>query len=236
MTRGREEGGGRAAARRAAGDSGSGARAASPDTGITGGAGLLGAADVGNTNTVLGLYDGVGVPDVEAKLFRDWRMRTDARMTAGELARVILGLLGRYAGDVTGISALRRNSMACVALPTCGLMHGGVDLNNYQLDAEHAIDELLAPDVAAQAREDAGGLGPVRGPLAVEVRQQGEPTRPRCAREGESVELVVVDAEQPADGLGHLGGVQRADEREVAAGGVREPGDDPRRVGDGLVE
>ena len=39
----------------------------------------------------------------------------------------------------------------------------------------------------------------------------------------------MVDAEQARDGVGHLGRVERADEREVAAGGVGEAGD--RAVG-----
>ncbi|HET8643309.1 MAG TPA: type III pantothenate kinase [Pseudonocardiaceae bacterium] len=64
---------------------------------------MLLAIDVGNTNTVLGLYEGVGD---SATLVRDWRMRTDARMTADEMALVIRGLLGKYSGDVSGVSAL----------------------------------------------------------------------------------------------------------------------------------
>jgi type III pantothenate kinase len=64
---------------------------------------VLLAIDVGNTNIVLGLYDGVGD---SAPLVRDWRMRTDARMTADELALTMRGLLGEYADKITGISAL----------------------------------------------------------------------------------------------------------------------------------
>ncbi|GAA1942110.1 type III pantothenate kinase [Amycolatopsis minnesotensis] len=59
--------------------------------------------DVGNTNIVLGLYEGRGD---SAKLRHDWRMRTDAQITADELALTMRGLLGEYAGKVTGISAL----------------------------------------------------------------------------------------------------------------------------------
>lgn len=44
---------------------------------------MLLTVDVGNTNIVLGLYSGRGD---DAKLVGDWRMRTDARMTADELA------------------------------------------------------------------------------------------------------------------------------------------------------
>lgn len=60
---------------------------------------MLLAIDIGNTNIVLGLYSGTD-------LVGDWRMRTDAQMTADELALTMRGLLGEYAGSVTGISAL----------------------------------------------------------------------------------------------------------------------------------
>ncbi|OXM72191.1 type III pantothenate kinase [Amycolatopsis thermalba] len=59
--------------------------------------------DVGNTNIVLGLYEGRGDA---AKLVGDWRMRTDAQMTADELALTMRGLLGEHADAITGISAL----------------------------------------------------------------------------------------------------------------------------------
>ncbi|SES06150.1 type III pantothenate kinase [Actinokineospora terrae] len=55
--------------------------------------------DVGNTNIALGVHDG-------DELVRDWRMRTDARMTADELALTMRGLLGAHADEITGISAL----------------------------------------------------------------------------------------------------------------------------------
>ncbi|MCR6481465.1 type III pantothenate kinase [Amycolatopsis sp. OK19-0408] len=60
---------------------------------------MLLTVDVGNTNIVLGLYSG-------STLVGDWRMRTDARMTADELALTVRGLLGPHADAVTGISAL----------------------------------------------------------------------------------------------------------------------------------
>jgi len=60
---------------------------------------LLLTVDVGNTNIVLGLWSG-------SDLVGDWRMRTDARMTADELALTVRGLLGPHADAVTGISAL----------------------------------------------------------------------------------------------------------------------------------
>ncbi|KAA9154956.1 type III pantothenate kinase [Amycolatopsis acidicola] len=60
---------------------------------------MLLAIDVGNTNIVLGLFQG-------ERLVGDWRMRTDAQMTADELSLTMRGLLGSYADEVTGISAL----------------------------------------------------------------------------------------------------------------------------------
>jgi len=69
--------------------------------------------DVGNTQIALGLYrdtpspaDDGAEPDPRPTLVRDWRMRTDARMTADELEVAINGLLGARAADVTGIAAL----------------------------------------------------------------------------------------------------------------------------------
>ncbi|RJQ78475.1 type III pantothenate kinase [Pseudonocardiaceae bacterium YIM PH 21723] len=59
--------------------------------------------DVGNTNIVLGLFEGQGD---DAKLVRDWRMRTDARMTADELAMTFRGLLHTYFDRISGVSAL----------------------------------------------------------------------------------------------------------------------------------
>ncbi|WP_086853281.1 type III pantothenate kinase [Amycolatopsis kentuckyensis] len=60
---------------------------------------MLLTVDVGNTNIVLGLWSG-------PELVGDWRMRTDARITADELALTVRGLLGPHADAVTGISAL----------------------------------------------------------------------------------------------------------------------------------
>jgi type III pantothenate kinase len=57
---------------------------------------MLLAIDVGNTNTVLGVFDG-------EKLVDSWRVKTDARETADELALTFRGLLGEL--TVTGITA-----------------------------------------------------------------------------------------------------------------------------------
>ena len=64
---------------------------------------MLLAVDVGNTKIVLGLFDGDGE---DAQLVRDYRMRTDARMTADELALIIRGLLGDFIHKITGVAAL----------------------------------------------------------------------------------------------------------------------------------
>jgi type III pantothenate kinase len=60
---------------------------------------VLLAIDVGNTNTVLGLFDG-------AELVEHWRIATDARRTADELALMTHGLLAQseHGGKVTGIA------------------------------------------------------------------------------------------------------------------------------------
>lgn len=74
---------------------------------------MLLCVDVGNTQISLGLYatdaeapgaDRVDI--VRPPLVRHWRMRTDPRMTADELRVAFAGMLGDYAGKVTGIAAL----------------------------------------------------------------------------------------------------------------------------------
>jgi type III pantothenate kinase len=57
---------------------------------------MLLAIDVGNTNTVLGVFDG-------AVLRNSWRIKSDARNTADELALAFRGLLADH--DVDGIAA-----------------------------------------------------------------------------------------------------------------------------------
>jgi type III pantothenate kinase len=57
---------------------------------------VLLAIDIGNTNTVLGVFDG-------EKLERSWRIKTDARSTADELALTFQGLLTDHV--ITGTAA-----------------------------------------------------------------------------------------------------------------------------------
>ncbi|SNR62004.1 type III pantothenate kinase [Haloechinothrix alba] len=64
---------------------------------------MLLTVDVGNTNIVIGLYTGRGA---SAELVSDWRMRTDTRVTADELALSVRGMLAENADTVTGICAL----------------------------------------------------------------------------------------------------------------------------------
>ncbi|WP_433871037.1 type III pantothenate kinase [Saccharopolyspora sp. CA-218241] len=62
---------------------------------------MLLAIDIGNTNITVGVYDPAG-----DELVRDWRMRTEPRMTADELSLTMRGLIGHYAERITGIAAL----------------------------------------------------------------------------------------------------------------------------------
>lgn len=61
---------------------------------------MLLAIDIGNTNTVLGLYAGTGV---STDLEHSWRIQTDSRATADEIALTYRGLL-TDAPDITGIA------------------------------------------------------------------------------------------------------------------------------------
>ena len=63
--------------------------------------------DIGNTQIALGLYaDTTPVSVARPPLIRDWRMRTDPRMTADELDVAVRALLGQYAPQVSAIAAL----------------------------------------------------------------------------------------------------------------------------------
>src|ERR671934_873489 len=57
---------------------------------------MLLAIDVGNTNTALGVFAG-------DKLYQSWRIKSDARNTADELALTFRGLLDGC--EITGIAA-----------------------------------------------------------------------------------------------------------------------------------
>jgi pantothenate kinase type III len=50
---------------------------------------------------------------------RDWRMRTDARITADELALTMRGLLGAHADEVTGVAALSTVPPYCANCGSC---------------------------------------------------------------------------------------------------------------------
>lgn len=70
---------------------------------------MLLCVDVGNTQIALGLYEDARAgadAELDPHLVRDWRMRTDPRMTADELEVAVGGLLGRYASQITGVAAL----------------------------------------------------------------------------------------------------------------------------------
>lgn len=61
-------------------------------------------------------------------------------------AHRILALGTSMGGLISAQEAELTRSGIDGALTTCGLLGGGVNLNNYQLDGEYAISELLAPD------------------------------------------------------------------------------------------
>ncbi|MGY6502519.1 MAG: type III pantothenate kinase [Acidimicrobiales bacterium] len=64
---------------------------------------MLLAIDVGNTNTVIGLYDGsdpTAAPSADSGLLDHWRIATDRNRTADELAVVIRGFLADRRHDV----------------------------------------------------------------------------------------------------------------------------------------
>ena len=86
---------------------------------------MLLAIDVGNTNTVLGLF-------AEDELVHSWRIKTDARETADEIELTFRGLL-RDAPEVTGIAL-------CSTVPAV-LREMRTMLNRYYADIRTVIVE-----------------------------------------------------------------------------------------------
>ncbi len=67
---------------------------------------MLLCVDIGNTQIALGLYPDGDPDDPRPPLVRDWRLRTDPRMTADELEVAVGSLLRDRAREVTGVAAL----------------------------------------------------------------------------------------------------------------------------------
>ncbi len=76
---------------------------------------MLFAIDVGNTQTVVGLFNGHELAD-------HWRIATDANRTSDELALMIQQFLGfhgfSFDDSITGVSRSRRSCRA--SPPSCG--------------------------------------------------------------------------------------------------------------------
>ena len=95
---------------------------------------MLLAIDVGNTNTVLGAFDG-------DKLVDSWRVKTDSRTTADEMALQWRGLLGGI--EVDGISV-------CSTVPAVLHEVRGL-LARYYADVSSIIVEAGCEDGGAAA-------------------------------------------------------------------------------------
>ena len=67
---------------------------------------MLLALDIGNSNTVIGLFD-LSTPGEQSKVVADWRITTPYRQTPDEIAIIFQGLFatrGLKTGDVTGVA------------------------------------------------------------------------------------------------------------------------------------
>jgi type III pantothenate kinase len=87
---------------------------------------MLLAIDVGNTNTVLGLFDG-------DEIQHSWRINTDSRTTADELALTFQGLLGQHPAKISGIAL-------CSTVPSV-LHEMRTMLSRYFGDVPHVVVE-----------------------------------------------------------------------------------------------
>jgi len=99
--------------------------------------------------------------------------------------REVLALGTSMGGLISAQEAERGHGRIDGALSTCGLLGGGVNLNNYQLDGEHAIAQLLAddPDIQLVGYADAAAAQTAAAALteAVTTGQQTAQGRARVA-------------------------------------------------------
>ncbi|GIM96549.1 hypothetical protein [Paractinoplanes toevensis] len=77
--------------------------------------------------------------------------------------RITVALGVSMGGLVSTQEAERAGHRLDAAVSTCGLLGGGVDLNNYQLDGEYALTRLLAPTAAIKL---VGYASPAEGAAA----------------------------------------------------------------------
>ena len=75
-------------------------------------------------------------------------------------------------GLISALEDQQSNGRLDGALTTCGLVAGGIQLNNYQLDGEYAINKLLAGDAAKLVNYTSQGDAVT---AAVDAQQRGRP-------------------------------------------------------------
>ena len=106
--------------------------------------------------------------------------------------------------------------------------------------AEHALDEgpgdVLRRGVGqGHPLEPGGGIGQVRGALALEIGHERDPVRPRPRSQCQSSDLVMADAQQSACRDEDPCGVEGRDQRQATAVRGGETGDRAAAIGDGQV-
>lgn len=120
----------------------------------------------------------------------------------GEQPDHVLAYGTSMGGLVTGRLAESAGDVIAGAMPTCGLMEGGVDLNNYQLDGSHAINELLAPeqDIQIEGYANLGAAFATSGALsgAVDAGQSTAQGRARVALAAALFHLPAADTRDAA--------------------------------------
>ena len=108
-------------------------------------------------------------------------------------------------GLVTALLAESAGDVIDGALPTCGIVAGGADLNNYQLDGAHAINELLGDgnvQIAGYATQDAAFAATEALTAAVDAGQSTAEGRARIALAAALYQ--VADSSQLGDALGFV--------------------------------
>jgi hypothetical protein len=139
----------------------------------------------------------------------------DAALEASEAEPdMVLAYGSSMGGLVTGQIAEVADGVVDGAMPTCGLMHGGVGLVNYQLDGAHAINELLDPgaDIKLVGYSGYPEAHAASGALtaAIEAGQQSPQGRARVALAAALFHMPHEETGRPEPAPGDWAAIQEA--------------------------
>jgi hypothetical protein len=104
-------------------------------------------------------------------------------------------------GLISALEDQQSNGRLDGALTTCGLVGGGINLNNYQLDGEYALDKLLAGNAAKLVNYTSPGDAVTAATILNNATAQAQTTPQGRARLALAMSLMDVAAWAPSEAM-----------------------------------